>query len=88
MPATETIYHICVQGQLDSSWSDWLGGLEIVAQMENETLLKGPVVDQAALHGILDRLYALNLPIVLVKQIRRNQDEPDTDGLDGVRLSP
>ena len=79
MPATKTpIYHIRVQGHLDPSWSDWLGGLQIVSQSDDETLFKGPIVDQAALHGILDRLYALNLPIVLVMQIMHDRDE-DTD---------
>ena len=79
MPVTETpIYHIRVQGRLDPSWSDWLGGLQIVSQTADETLFKGPIVDQAALHGILDRLYALNLPIVLVMQLRSDRVE-DTD---------
>jgi hypothetical protein len=67
------IYHIRVEGHLDPSWSDWLGGLEIAAQTDNETLLTGPVVDQAALHGILDKLYALNLTILAVVQVKIDQ---------------
>lgn len=64
------IYHIRVQGQLDPSWSDWLGGLEIDAQTDDETVLTGPVADRAALHGILDKLYALNLTILAVVQVK------------------
>ena len=85
MPITETpIYHIRVQGRLDPSWSDWLGGLQIVSQTDAETLFKGPIVDQAALHGILDRLYALNLPIVLVMQLKSERVE-DTDSPEAQR---
>jgi hypothetical protein len=66
------IYQICVQGHLDESWSDWLGGLKISSQTEDETRLTGPIMDQAALHGILDRLYAMNLPLISVVQIKRD----------------
>lgn len=70
MPADDAaIYHIRVQGQLDESWSDWLGGLTITPQPDGTTLLSGSIIDQAALHGILDRLYGLNLTILSVMQI-------------------
>ncbi len=62
------VYHIRVQGQLDASWSEWLGGLTITPQPDGATLLSGPIIDQAALHGILDRLYGLNLTILSVVQ--------------------
>ncbi len=76
MPVSETpLYEIRIQGHLDPSWSDWLGGLEIVSHTGTETLLSGPVIDQVALHGILDRLYALNLPILAVVQVRNDQGE-------------
>ena len=78
MPVNATpIYHIRVQGHLDASWSDWLGGLEIAAQADNETLLTGPVVDQAALHGILDQLYALNLTILAAVQVKIDRTSDD-----------
>jgi hypothetical protein len=63
------IYHIRVQGQLDESWADWLGGLTITLQPDGTTLLSGSIIDQAALHGILDRLYGLNLTILSVVQV-------------------
>jgi hypothetical protein len=82
MPATdELMYQIRVQGQLDASWSDWLGGLAITLQLDGATLLTGPIVDQAALHGILDRLYAMNLTILSVVQVRKDQER---EGLQNV----
>jgi hypothetical protein len=70
MPTDDApIYQIRARGQLDESWSDWLGGLTITPQPDGTTLLCGSIVDQAALHGILDRLYGLNLPILSVVQI-------------------
>ena len=71
MPANDVpIYQIRVQGQLNESWSEWLGELEITPQPDGSTLLCGSIVDQAALHGILDKLYGLNLSILSVVQIR------------------
>jgi hypothetical protein len=78
MPATANpIYQIRVQGQLDASWSDWLGGLTITLQPDEETLLAGPIVDQASLHGILDKLYAMNLTILAVIQVKKDQEIED-----------
>jgi hypothetical protein len=60
------IYQIRVQGHLDTSWSEWLSGLAITPQANGETVLTGPIQDQAALHGLLDQLYAMNLPLLAV----------------------
>ena len=57
---------IRVKGQLDEHWSDWFEGLTITHTDQNETVLTGPVVDQAALHGLLAKLRDLGLPIVSV----------------------
>ena len=71
MPATDaSVYQIRVQGQLNESWSEWLGGLAITPQPDGATLLSGAIVDQAALHGILDKLYAMNLTILSVVQVK------------------
>jgi hypothetical protein len=71
MPANGTlVYQIRVQGKLDASWSEWLGELEITPQPDGDTLLTGSIVDQAALHGILDKLYGLNLSILSVVQVK------------------
>ena len=65
-PAT---YQIQVPGHLDESWSDWAGGMTITIESEGEgppvTTLTG-TVDQAALQGILRRLYSLGLPLISV----------------------
>ena len=58
---------IRVQGQIDRHWSDWLGGLTITHTDQNETVLTGPVVDQAALYGLLAKLRDLGLPVLSVK---------------------
>jgi hypothetical protein len=76
-PKVEAFYEIRVKGHLDPSWSDWLGGLEIVSQADNETSLRGPIIDQAALHGILDKLYAMNLPILSMVQVKDDRELED-----------
>src|ERR1051326_7588798 len=48
-----TLYQIRLKGQLDHQWTDWFGGLAITLQPNGDTLLSGPIVDQAALHGVL-----------------------------------
>lgn len=62
------IYQIRVKGILDSSWSDWFDNFSITTQGE-ETLMEGPVADQAALHGILSRINDLGLAIVTITQV-------------------
>ena len=57
---------IRVKGQLDEHWSDWFDDLTITHTEQNETVLTGPIVDQAALHGLLAKLRDLGLPIVSV----------------------
>ena len=70
----EAFYEIRVKGHLDLSWSDWLGGLALTPQSGGETLLSGSIIDQAALHGILDKLYAMNLTILSVVQGKNDQE--------------
>jgi hypothetical protein len=61
------IYQIKVRGNLDQSWSDKLGGLKLETTMETaETVLTGPLKDQAALSGVLNALYDLQLPVISV----------------------
>ena len=57
---------IRVKGQIDEHWSEWFDDLTITHTDQNETVLTGPVVDQAALHGLLAKLRDLGLPIVSV----------------------
>jgi hypothetical protein len=62
------IYQIRVKGVLDEQWSDWFDGLTVTWQ-DDETLLTGPVRDQAALHGLLAKVRDLGLPLLSVKRI-------------------
>jgi hypothetical protein len=68
-PAT---YQVQVPGELDESWSDWVAGMTITVESEGEgppvTTLTG-TIDQAALQGLLRRLYSLGLPLISVNHI-------------------
>ena len=65
-------YQITVQGFLDNQWSDWFEGMAIT-HSEGNTTLTGLVVDQTALHGIINRIRDLNLMLVSVKYIKSDQ---------------
>ena len=62
-------YELRVKGHLDDRWSDWLGGLAVRRQAVGTTLLAGPVVDQAGLHGVINRIRDLGLPLLSVQRI-------------------
>jgi len=63
------IYRVHVRGHIDDRWTDWLGGMAIQRQADGTTLLVGPVVDQAALHGVLARIRDLALPLLSVDRL-------------------
>jgi hypothetical protein len=76
MPENNTaIYQIRIRGQIDESWSEWLDGLAITPQPDGETLLSGSIIDQAALHGLLDKLYAMNLTILSVVRVGNESEK-------------
>jgi hypothetical protein len=67
-PANEglpTTYQIRIKGRLDPRWEEWFDGLTITTD-NGDTLITGPVADQAALHGLLRRVRDLGLPLVSV----------------------
>jgi hypothetical protein len=68
------VYQIRLKGILDPSWSDWFDNFSITTQ-EDETLLVGPVSDQAALHGILTKINGLGLAITAITQVEGARDE-------------
>ncbi len=61
------VYEIRVQGHLDARWSDWIDGLEFTHETDGTTTLKGLLVDQAALHGVLNRMRDLAVAIISVR---------------------
>jgi len=63
------IYQIRVKDHLDCEWADWFGGLTITLEDNDETLLTGPVIDQAALHGLLKKVRDLGLTLVSVNPV-------------------
>jgi hypothetical protein len=66
-------FEIHVKGQLDESWSDWLEGLEMKLLDNGEMILFGHVGDQAALMGILNKLYRLNLALLSVNEVNQKK---------------
>ena len=61
-------YRFRVKGHLNDRWSDCFGGLTVHLQEDGTTVLVGPVVDQAALHGVLIRIRDLGLPLLSVRR--------------------
>ena len=59
-------YEIKIKGHLDRYWSDWFAGLKLTHLEGDETLLSGPLPDQGALHGLLERIRDLNLKLISV----------------------
>jgi len=62
-------YEIRIQGELDPTWSEWLGGLDVRPTPNGQTLVSGPIVDQAALHGLLERIRDLGLELLSVNRL-------------------
>ncbi len=65
-------YEIRVEGQLPGGWSNWFEGLDLQCGQNGDTILSGPLPDQAALHGVLAKIRDLNLKLISVN--RRSQE--------------
>ena len=78
-PDQTVIYQIRLKGHLGCEWTDWFEGLTITLEEDGTTLLTGPVIDQAALHGLLKKVRDLGLPLVSVSPVESGQ--ADTPGV-------
>jgi hypothetical protein len=72
-PSQPIVYQIRLKGHLGPQWTDWFGGLTITLEEDGDTLLTGPVVDQAALHGLLKKVRDLGMPLLSVNRVQPGQ---------------
>ena len=77
-PIQTIVYQIRLKGHLSHQWAAWFEGLTITLEDDGDTLLTGPVVDQAALHGLLKKVRELGIPLISVNRVKPDQtDAPD-----------
>jgi hypothetical protein len=72
-PGQPMVYQIWVKGHLGREWTDWFEGLTVTTLDNGETLLTGPVVDQAALHGLLKKVRDVGMPLISVLRVEGDQ---------------
>ncbi len=72
-PGQPMVYQIRIKGHLGRHWTDWFEGLTITPEDDGETLLTGPVVDQAALHGVLKKVRDVGMPLISVMCVKPGQ---------------
>ncbi|MCP4539714.1 MAG: hypothetical protein GY832_21460 [Chloroflexi bacterium] len=68
------IYQIRIKGHLSQQWAEWFEGLTITLEDNGETFLTGPVVDQAALYGLLKKVQDLGMPLLSVSHVEPGSD--------------
>jgi hypothetical protein len=77
-PNQPIVYEIRIKGHLGHQWTDWFEGLTITLEEDGDTLLTGPVIDQAALHGLLKKVRDLGMPLLSVSPVEPDQaDQSD-----------
>jgi hypothetical protein len=74
-PDRAQVYQIRIEGYLEDQWGDSFGGMTISREENGDTLLTGPVVDQAMLHGLLKKVRDLGLPLVSVNRVELNRSD-------------
>jgi len=72
-PNQPAVYQIRIKGYLGPKWIDWFEGLVITLEEDGNTLLTGPVIDQAALHGLLKKVRDLGMPLISVSPAESGQ---------------
>jgi hypothetical protein len=74
-PIQPVVYQIRIKGHLGPEWTDWFGDLKVTLEDNGDTLLTGPVVDQAALHGLLKKVRDLGMPLVSFTPVEPGQSD-------------
>ena len=80
-----TIYEIRIRGRLDEDWAEWFDNMTLTYTSEGQTILTGPIPDQAALHGTLNRIRDLNLELISVTQTEsaaKDESQSNSEGGD------
>lgn len=84
-PKTDTgqliVYQIRLRGHLSDQWTNWFEGMTITLEEDGDTLLTGPLVDQAALFGLLKKVRDLGMPLISINCV-----EPDKSAVPEVKL--
>ena len=75
------LYEIRLKGHLNNRWANWFEGLTITLEEDGDTLLTGPVIDQAALHGLLKKVRDLGMPLLSVNFVSPDQARTQEDKL-------
>jgi hypothetical protein len=68
-------YEIRLKGRLEARWAAWFDGLGLTHEADGTTVIRGPVVDQAALHGLLSKVRDLGLPLVSVARVGKEEEQ-------------
>jgi len=76
-PGQPALYQIRIKGHLGSQWTDWFDSMSITLEEGGDTLITGPVCDQAALHGLLKKVRDLGLPLISISQVHFNEIQPN-----------
>ena len=66
-------YEIRLKGHLEARWTTWFDGLSLTQESDGTTVIRGSVIDQAALHGLLSKVRELGLPLIAVTQLDSKQ---------------
>lgn len=86
--ANTPIYEIRVQGRLSPSWAAWFDGLDVKSDADGTSVIRGPVVDQAALHGLLQRLRDVGLVLESLVQVEAGHTEAGPEALPSTNNNP
>jgi hypothetical protein len=74
-PGQPMVYQIRIEGHLDAQWTDWFSGMTITLEENGDTLLTGPIVDQAALFGLLKKVRDLGIPIISLNRVELGKSD-------------